>query len=320
MGTGRTAPLQARSLWYQAVLIVASAASPALALAQASESVPTVTIHSEIEREKLKRAVNDFVAGAMVQSHYEESLERWTYEPICPLVAGLPKAQGEFVLARLSQIVRAAGARLAGEKCAPNFFVIMSANPEPGLKQTVKSAAQTFNYETGAHLKSFVETPRPVRVWYNVGVTSIDGSAMVSGILDTSSARARTGINGGLDPIVNKLPSIYGSRLNASLVTRDILSVIIVVDASKVRDLNFGQLSDYVGMIGLAHLDLDKELGDAPTILDLFRAPAESRPKEMTNWDKALLHALYSTQQKNKMQLSQMQTAAVNEILATSSH
>jgi hypothetical protein len=190
---------------------------------------------------------------------------------------------------------------------------------EPGLKQTIKSGGQTFNYETGARLKSFVDSPRPVRVWYNVGVTSIDGASMVSRLLDTSSVRARTGINGGMDPVVNKLPSIYGSRLNASLITRDILSVIVVVDAGKVRDLNFGQLSDYIGMIGLAHIDLDKELGDAPTILDLFRGPAQSRPREMSNWDKALLHALYSTPQKNKMQVSQMQTAALNEILATGS-
>jgi hypothetical protein len=44
------------------------------------------------------------------------------------------------------------------------------------------------------------------------------------------------------------MPSQYGSRLNVSTVTRDILSAIIVVDAAKVRDLNFGQLADYIGV------------------------------------------------------------------------
>jgi hypothetical protein len=124
----------------------------------------------------------------------------------------------------------------------------------------------------------------------------------------------------GLDPVYNTLPSQYGSRLNASLVTRDILSVIVVVDGTKVRDLNFGQLSDYIGMIGLAQIDLDKDLGDAPTILNLFRGSEESRPKEMTVWDKALLHALYSTSQRSKLQVSQIQTAALNEIVAGSAH
>jgi hypothetical protein len=94
------------------------------------------------------------------------------------------------------------------------------------------------------------------------------------------------------------------------------LSVIVVVDATKVRELNFGQLSDYIGMIGLAQINLDKDLGEAPTILSIFRDSGESRPKEMTDWDKAMLHALYSTPQRNKMQLSEMQTEAFKEITA----
>jgi hypothetical protein len=43
---------------------------------------------------------------------------------------------------------------------------------------------------------------------------------------------------------------------------------------------------------------------------------AESRPMEMTAWDRALLHALYSTPQRNKMQLSEMQTVAFKDITA----
>jgi hypothetical protein len=109
------------------------------------------------------------------------------------------------------------------------------------------------------------------------------------------------------------MPSQYGSRLNVSSVTRDILSVIVVVDANQVRDLNFGQLTDYIGLIGFAQVDLDKDTGDAPTILNLFRAP-DSRPQSMTEWDKALLHALYSTSQRDKMQLSEIQTFALKEI------
>jgi hypothetical protein len=65
---------------------------------------------------------------------------------------------------------------------------------------------------------------------------------------------------------------------------------------------------------------LDKVLGDAPTILSLFRASEASRLKEMTEWDKALLHALYSTPQKSKMQISAMQTATLNEIASNSTH
>jgi hypothetical protein len=303
-----------RGGWLVAALVILTS----FAMPSGADSLDQITVQSQRDREKLKREVNAFVATAIVQSHYDESLERWTYVPVCPLVAGLNKEQGEFILARLSQIAKTAGAPLAPEKCKPNLFVIVSSDPEPKLKKLVdRHNGEAFNYETGARLKTFVETPRPIRVWYNVGATSIDGAGMVSGFLDTGSIHVKkfAGANGP-EPIVNTLPSQYGSRLNASLVTRDILSAIVVVDATRVRELNFGQLSDYIGMIGLAQINLDKDLGDAPTILSLFKHSAESRPMEMTAWDRALLHALYSTPQRNKMQLSEMQTAALEDITA----
>jgi hypothetical protein len=289
-----------------------------VAASVSADSLDQITVQAQRDREKLKHAVNAFVATAIVQSHHDESLERWTYAAVCPLAAGFSKEQGEFILARLSQIVRTAGAPLAPEKCHPNFFVIVSSDPEAKIKRLAdRHNGEAFNYDTGTQLKRFAETSRPIRVWYNVGATSIDGASMVSGFLDTGSIHAKkfAGSNGP-EPVVNSLPSQYGSRLNASLVTRDILSVIVVIDATKVRDLNFGQLSDYIGMIGLAQINLDKDLGDAPTILSVFRDSGESRPKEMTVWDKALLHALYSTPHRNKMQLSEMQTAAFMDIRA----
>jgi hypothetical protein len=296
-----------------AIIVLTSISIPASA-----DSLDQITVQAQRDREKLRHEVNAFVSTAILQSHYDESLERWTDAPVCPLVAGLNKEQGEFILARLSQIVKKAGAPLGPEKCKPNFFVIVSSDPEPKLKQLAdRHNGEAFNYETGTQLKKFVETSRPVRVWYNAGSTSIDGASMVSGLLDTGSIHSKkfAGANGP-EPVVNTLPSQYGSRLNASLVTRDILSVIVVVDATKVRSLNFRQLSDYIGMIGLAQINLDKDLGDAPTILSVFRDSGESRPMEMTAWDKALLHALYSTPQRNKMQLSEMQTVAFHEITA----
>jgi hypothetical protein len=297
-------------------LVAALVVLTSFAMPSGADSLDQITVQSQRDREKLKHDVNAFVATAIVQSRYDESLERWTYAPICPLVAGLNKEQGEFILARLSKIAKTAGAPLAPEKCKPNLFVIVSSDPEPTLKKLAdRHNGGAFNYATGAQLKQFVETSRPIRVWYNAGTTSIDGVSMVSGFLDTGSIHAKkfAGPNGP-EPMVNTLPSQYGSRLNASLVTKDILSVIVVVDATKVRELNCGQLSDYVGMVGLAQIDLDKDLGDAPTILSLLKRSAESRPMEMSGWDRALLHALYSTPQRNKMQLSEMQTAALEDI------
>jgi len=309
-----------RAGWLSAAAVVLTASAvPAF-----GDTPESITVQAQREREKLEHDVNMFVSTAIAQSHYDESLERWTYAPVCPLVAGVSKEAGEFVLARVSQNARAAGAPLGAEKCKPNFFVIISpGDPAPRLtKLAHKNGGQLFNYETGEELKKFVEISRPVRVWYNVGTTSIDGASFVSEFLDTSSLRARQFADGkgGLEPVYNTLPSIYGSRTNVALATRDILSVIIIVDSKKVTDINIGQLADYVSVIGLAQINLDKDLGDAPTILSIFRGSEVSRPKEMTEWDKALLHALYSTPQRSKMQISAMQTAALKEITSNHTH
>jgi hypothetical protein len=288
--------------WLAAAMLVLSN----IAIAAAADSLDQITVQAQRNREKLEHDVHAFVSSAIVQSHSDGSLERWTYVDVCPQVAGLNKAQGEFLLARLSQIARTAGVPLAGEKCKPNFFVFVTEEPEPLVKK-ITLAHGVFDGQRGPPLDQFVITPRPIRVWRNIGLTSIDGA---------SHFKAHGEKDYNDEAPSNTMPSQYGSRLNVSTVTRDILSAIIVVDAAKVRDLNFGQLADYIGVVGFAQVDLDRDLMDAPTILNLFRAPATVRPQEMTAWDKALLHALYSTPQRNKMQLSEMQTVALQDITA----
>jgi hypothetical protein len=293
-----------------ALVLLTSIAIPSRADSIVQPPVP-------VQREQLKREVDAFVSNAIAQSHNDTSPERWNKE-VCPLVAGLNKEQGEFILARLSQIAKAAGAPLGDEKCNPNFFIVFSKDPEPGLRRLADHHdARAFNDETKAQLKQFVETPRPARVWYNAGKTSVEGTLLVAAILDPSSGAARHfPAPQGLDPVYNRVSPDFSSRVNELPATRDILSVIVVVDTTQVRKLNFGQISDYIGLTGLAQTDLEKDLGNAPTILNVFRDPGDARPMEMTVWDKALLHALYSTTQRSKAQLSEMQTSMLNDITA----
>jgi hypothetical protein len=284
-----------------AIIVLASISTPASA-----DSLDQITVQSQRDRGKLRQEVNAFVSAAIVRSHSDSSLERWTYVEVCPQVSGLNEAQGEFIVTRLSQIARAAGVPLAGEKCKPNFFIIVTAQPEPFLRN-MSQGHGFFAGEKGPELDQFIATPRPVRVWRSIGLTSIDGA---------NHFKAHGEKYYKDEAPSNQMPSQYGSRLNVSTVTRDILSALVVVDAAKVRDLSFGQLADFIAMASFAQVDLDRDLTDTPTILNLFRAIPEGRPAEMTLWDKALLHALYSTAQRNKMQLSEMQTIAFQEIAA----
>jgi hypothetical protein len=88
---------------------------------------------------------------------------------------------------------------------------------------------------------------------------------------------------------------------------RHIESAIVVVDPAQVSKLSIGQLVNYIGLVGLVKINLDRDLGVAPSILKVLAvSEAAPRPLEMTVWDKALLQSLYNTPQNNRMQLSKI--------------
>jgi hypothetical protein len=279
-----------------------------LANSISADSINTITVEAQRNREKLEREVNKFVSSTIVPpSRYDQSLWRWN-DKVCPLVAGLNKEQGEFVLARLSEIAKTAGAPLGAETCKPNLYVIVTSAPELLLKQWWRRDVDLFDGESGPTVKRFLETPRPIRVWYSAGTVGVDGQFFI-GLLDATSIRAKPS---GKAPWV-RVPPQAATRLKLT-ATRNISSVIVVVDSTKIGNINFGQLTDYIGLVGLAQINFKKQPDDVPTILRLFESSGESRPPEMSAWDRALLHALYSTSQTNIMQISQMQTAALKDI------
>ena len=100
---------------------------------------------------------------------------------------------------------------------------------------------------------------------------------------------------GKLDYPVVMRPSTLGSRLTFPVV-RNIDSAIVVVDPLQIGKVNFGQLV---------------------TILKVFNASETAPPMEMTFWDRALLRSIYSTPQKDRMQLSKIETAALREIASS---
>jgi hypothetical protein len=68
--------------------------------------------------------------------------------------------------------LRAAGVPLAGEHCSPNLYILVTAQPRKLLKgMEENNAAVTFGPRAlPTVLDQFIATPRPVRVWYNIGV------------------------------------------------------------------------------------------------------------------------------------------------------
>lgn len=93
-------------------MAVAAAAEPLEANAQ-KDGIDSTTVAAPRDRAAVEREVRTFVNAIAVKPG-EESLARWQSQiPLCPLVAGMPSKDGEYILSRVSKIATAAGAPLA---------------------------------------------------------------------------------------------------------------------------------------------------------------------------------------------------------------
>jgi hypothetical protein len=272
-----------------------------------------ITVEAQRERAVLEHQVSSFVS-AISAAPFHESLARWS-TPICPLVAGLPREHGEFVLTRVSQIATDAGVPLASEHCHGNFYVIVTADPDALLKAWIKRDISMFGDAGGSKIRAFLKSSSPIRVWYNADLNTADGLPLTGHDgSDLGSVAMGPTMGGGPLAGVPANDHALGFRLKHDEV-RGLSSAIVLVDSRRARGVSFGQLADYIALIGLAELRLDANVGDAPTILHLFSASGKTPPAGLSPWDQYFLKALYHTEQSDVMQLSEIKISIVRDVL-----
>jgi hypothetical protein len=277
------------------------------------DSLDSVTVQAQ--RETLRKQVDQFFHSAILKSPFDESPLRWE-QAVCPLVEGMIRPAGEFLLRRISELARESAVPLAKENCKhPNLFIIVAENPEMFLKLWWRRQPRMYNTTWGIEpVRRFIEKSRPIRVWYNAGPGSYSNE-----ISDLLAASVDPELGTVDYPIVHYDPygavGGIGSKLGYSTV-RKIGSAVVVIDAAQVGGLNIGQFSDYIAMVSFVEINQDADLGANSTILNLFSAPNAAAPSEMTRWDKALLRALYTSAHGSRMQMSQMETRAIDVLQA----
>lgn len=263
----------------------------------------TITVEAAKEHEKLERRVLNFVSGIAV-ARRDQSLANWQPEiPICLLVAGLPREDGEYMLTRLSQMAASAGAPLAPEHCKPNFYVVVTSEPDALLKAWGKRDVRMF--ENGddrgyAETRKFLDAKVPVRAWYNAEIYNSDGTPLA---YDGSGAFKGARVTS----------YAVATRIRFNTV-RDLASVIVLIDAPRARGISFGQLAAYVAMVGLAEIKLNAKVSDAPSILQLFSEAGRPAPAGLTEWDQAFLRGLYHTDHLDQRQISAVKTSMMQDI------
>ena len=273
----------------------ASAAGPGAGApappASAPAAVHEVVVEGQAPKAVRERQLQAFVTRVPARNN-GEGLARWT-TPICPVVVGMTEQQGEYVLARIVQVARAAGAPVIDDgRCEADLYIVASADPGGLVKALGRRSPGVFATAPAAEVRRFLETPRPVRAWYKARLD-----------------RLTTGIDSpfeGLPGLASNVPVIHHA-VDTRLSTNSpyaLAVAIVVVDSGRVEGFKVGALADYLAMASLAQLQPDADVGGAPSILNLFSAAEANRPQGLTGWDAAFLHALYHTPMEDRHQAS----------------
>jgi len=219
----------------------------------------------------------------------EGGIARWTARAICPSVSGLPANEAEFILERFSEVARTVGAPLARERCSPDLYILVTADPKALIKKMERlNRAYTFGCglrdpgteASPARINDFIETAMPVRRWYNITITDTNGELLCAD---------RYGYKAGW---------VDASHLEHNLAW-SFYSAFVVVDQTHLRGVTRGQLADYVTMVSLAKFR--SAHADDATILKLFDAAPQAAPAGLTDYDQALLKALYTADPRSKL-------------------
>lgn len=250
------------------ICLGSTAASPQQA---ADPDDPIDTVEVTAQREAMRKAIRAFVSN--VTRFDGENVARWRF-PICPSVTGAVREHGEFMRARIVEIAESVGAPLARDqkKCSPNLFVILTPQPDQLWATFKERNPKMFGSLQPQRVERALMT-RPVQTVQNVILNNSDGTTP----FNSASYRLRDS-------------HIFSS------VTEDFTSVVVVVNDAETGLATFGQLSDYVGMVALARVDLSADFAGTDSILRLFTTPdpATPLPSRLTEWDQSFLKTLYS--------------------------
>jgi hypothetical protein len=110
------------------------------------------------------------------------------------------------------------------------------------------------------------------------------------------------------DPYCPPNVAVAGPSRIHSGTRDDLMYVIIIVDATKLKGTTWQQIGDYLAVLSLAQIDPKANPAAFDSILNLFTNPAAY--SGLTDWDRTYVRALYEFDQER---ITPMQT---NEIVS----
>lgn len=240
-------------------------------------------IGRRLEGQTMREYASDFVARIVSPPSGDYGYARWD-RAICVGVENLQEEPAAYIADRISDVAAELGLRPGAEGCTPNIVVTFAADGRALASHLVEERPAMFRpfggeggTTQGFHaLNAFASSDAAVR-WWQISLP-VDWAGNIAITIPNS-------------PFNSGPPTVAGSNSRITNGVRDRLAAaFIIVDASKLEGVNWGQLADYLAMVALAQIDPDAEPAGYDTILNLFSAGSVAG---MTDWDMTFLQALY---------------------------
>ncbi len=236
-----------------------------------------------VEAAPLLEALPGFVNKALPAAHGKQ-LARW-HGPICTAARGFFPQQEKAILARMNAVAGEAGLPAAKPDCQPNVVLLLTDQPDLLIDTLLEKYGALFAPQPLLDVRRALARTNgdPVRVWYDKAAQSAKGQEL----------EMESNGQGGMSLQVRADPgnaTRIGSPIRLSL-----RRTVIILDVRRVQGLTLNAVADHVAMLALGPFETDFDGNGLDTVLNLFRAGEGARPAGLTDWDRALLRALYAT-------------------------
>ena len=188
--------------------------------------------------------------------------------------------------------------------CAPQVNIVFATNAKETAAAMVESEPRMFMPVAGhagmdlgrVALEEFAQSEKPVRWWHvSLPVDARTGGAAIE--LDKNCGETFC------PPTVN----VAGPSRIHNGTRDDMVYVVVIVDATKLKGTTWQQLGDYLAVVSLCQIDPHTNPASFDSILNLFTNPKAY--SGLTDWDRSYVKALYEFDQER---IESMQT---NEIV-----
>jgi hypothetical protein len=213
-------------------------------------------------------------------------------DPVCPRVTGFEERYEAIVAKRIKAVAAEIGAKVGGEGCVANFYVVIVDDGGEFVDEMLKQHPDAFAGISKRELARLSSAGTTARGWSITRTTNSMGATSSqpteSGGTAVKYGTQSVGFGGG----ANVMRVYDSSNINPS-VQQMVGTAWVVLETGATFGKSLTQIADYSAMRGLAMVR-PEELGEGDdTILALFEPGVDNAPDKLSPFDRAYLTGLY---------------------------